>query len=45
MQRFNDWSFDAEAKLNIAQAIEKDICFQFYPMSKQVIEHIIEQAV
>ena len=45
MKRFSSWDFDDQEKRNIAQAIEKDICFQFYPISKQTIEEIIEKAI
>ena len=45
MKRFSSWDFDEQEKSNIAEAIEKDICFQFYPISKQTIETIIEKAI
>ncbi|MGR5354750.1 iron-containing alcohol dehydrogenase [Vibrio chagasii] len=45
MKRFSHWEFDENEKVNIAEAIEKDICFQFYPISKQVIEQIIEKSI
>ncbi|GMM90398.1 iron-containing alcohol dehydrogenase [Vibrio fortis] len=45
MQRFSQWSFDDSIKQEIAQAIEKDISFQFYPMTPQAIANIIEGAV
>lgn len=45
MQRFSQWSFDASIKQEIAQAIEKDISFQFYPMTPQAIANIIDGAV
>ncbi len=45
MTSFADWTVDAAAQAEIADAIRKDICFQFYPITDAKIEQIITAAI
>ncbi len=45
MTSFADWTVDAAAQVEIADAIRKDICFQFYPITDAKIEQIITAAI
>ncbi|GIU13348.1 hypothetical protein TUM4261_27500 [Shewanella sp. c952] len=45
MTSFADWTIDAVAQAEIVDAIRKDICFQFYPITDAKIEQIITAAI
>ncbi len=42
---FAQWAITDQVKTDISDAIKKDICFQFYPMSEEKIDRIITAAV
>lgn len=45
MTNFSQWAITDQVKTDISDAIKKDICFQFYPMSEEKIDRIITAAV
>lgn len=42
---FKQWQINGEQKLEIVDAIKKDICFQFYPIADTHIDTIIDAVV
>jgi alcohol dehydrogenase class IV len=42
---FDRWEINDVTKADISDAIKKDICFQFYPISEEKIDRIIEAAL
>ncbi|GEM81500.1 iron-containing alcohol dehydrogenase [Vibrio superstes] len=45
MTDFKRWEINAEKKVQIVDAIKKDICFQFYPITDHHIDNIIEAVI